>query len=250
MSIESWNLVAPDLDEQVFEVAAHDLNGIIVEQVRKLAKNATTAADLGCGAGSLLPSLCSKFKKVYAVDYADELLKVAKKKNDFTNIKYICHNLAGTKPLSFSADVTFSINVLISKNHAHRQAMVQSLWRVTRRNGYCVVVVPSMESISHIYQTLVRCSMREDKSHRKAVNDVNRLYKKEVISPIEGIVSIGGIPTKCYTREEIAIVLSEAGFSIDEILRVEFPWSEEIEHAPHWLKGPYPWDWLVLARKI
>ena len=107
-----------------------------------------------------------------------------------------------------------------------------------------------MESVIHVYQSLVRCSVREKEDRRKAVRDITRLYKKEVLSPVEGIVSIGGTPTKCFTREEISIFLSEIGFTVDDILRVEYPWTEDIDDAPRWLKEPFPWDWLIISRKL
>jgi SAM-dependent methyltransferase len=250
MNIKYWNSFASDFEDSVFEVANHDLRGVINKQIERVAKKGTVAADLGCGPGSLLPYICSKFEKVYAVDYADELLSVAKKNNDYKNVEYFCHDLVSKKHLPFTADVVFSVNSLISADYKSRQAMAQSLWRTTTKNGFSIVVVPSLESITHVYQTLVRCNLREGMVHHKAISNITQVYKKEVLSPIEGIVSIGGTPTKCFTREEITVLLSEIGFRIEEVLRVEFPWEEEIEGAPSWLKEPFPWDWLIICRKL
>lgn len=249
MSVKSWNSLASNFDDYVLEIANHDLHGIINEQIERLVDKGTTAADMGCGPGSLLPLICNRFETVYAVDYADELLRVAKEKNDQKNIKYFCHNLASTTPLPFTADVTFSVNALISDSHVIRKAIAKSLFRTTRKNGYCVVVVPSMESITHVYQALVRCNERKKMDRGKAVRVMNRLYSKEVLSPVDGIVSIGGTPTKCFTREEISIFLSDTGFTVDQALKVEYPWAEEIDDAPQWLGEPHPWDWLVISHK-
>ena len=249
MSIESWNSLAHNFDENVLEISNHDLNGVINEQIKRLAKNGDTAADLGCGPGSLLPHLAKKFDTVYAVDYADELLRTAKERNGERNVKYFCHDLTSTKPLPFTADVTFSVNALITADHASRKAIAQSLWHTTRKNGFNVVVVPSMESTLHVYQTLVRINDHQERSRGQAVRDMDRLHKKEVLSPVDGIVSIGGVPTKCFTREEIVIFLSEIGFIVEEVSKVEYPWSEEIDDSPRWLEGPYPWDWLIVRHK-
>ena len=250
MDINYWNSLASDFEDYVLEIAKHDLHGVIKGQIGHFAKKGIVAADLGCGTGSLLPYLCSKFEKVYAVDYADELLNVAKKKYNFKNVEYICHDLISKKSLPFTADVTFSLNSLISDKHVNRQAIAQSLWRATNTKGFSMVVVPSLESITHVYQTLVRCNVREQIDRRAAVSDITHLYEKEVLSPVDGIVSIGGTPTKCFTREEITVFLSEIGFSVQDVLRVEYPWEEEIEDAPRWLKEPYPWDWLIISRKL
>ena len=42
---------------------------------------------------------------------------------------------------------------------------------------------------------------------------------------------------------------SDAGFEVKKIQRVQYPWHEEMTNAPAWLEAPYPWDWLVLARR-
>ena len=250
MSIKSWNSLASDFEDDVLEIATHDLRGVLKEQVKRAAKGRTTAADLGCGPGSLLPLLCNKFKTVYAVDYAAELLKVAEQRNDFSNVQYLKHDLAGKEALPFAVDVTFCVNTLICKSDSMRHNMGQSLWHATKKKGLCVVVVPSMESVTHVYQTLVRCNERDKMSRSRAIAAMNRIYKKEVLSPVDGIVNIGGAATKCYTREEISIFLSEFGFNVEQILRIEYPWSEEIDHAPRWLKEPYPWDWVVVGRRL
>ncbi|WP_455199032.1 class I SAM-dependent methyltransferase [Kaarinaea lacus] len=249
MNTNYWNSLASDFEDNVLEIANHDLNGVLEEQIMRVAKKGAVAADLGCGTGSLLPLLHDKFDTVFAVDYADELLNVAREKNHYENVEYICHDLVSKTPLPFTAEVVFSINALISTNHEHRQAIAQSLWSTTSKNGCCVVVVPSMESVMHVYQALVRCNTREEMGRRKAVSHVTRTYQKEVLSPVDGIVSIGGTPTKCFTREELSIFLSDTGFNIEALHRVEFPWEEEIDDAPRWLKGPYPWDWLIIGRK-
>lgn len=249
MSVKSWNSLASDFENDVLEIATHDLNGVLKEQVECIAKGRPIAADLGCGPGSLLPLIYDKFKKVYAVDYAAELINVAKQRYDFNNIEYLVHDLIGKKRLPFTADVTFSVNALITKSDSDRRHMAKSLCRATKRNGACVVVVPSMESVTHAYQAMVRCKVRDKMNHNRALAAVNRIYNKDVLSQVGGIVSIGGTPTKCYTREEIAIFLTDAGFDVENILRIEYPWSEEFDNPPRWLKAPYPWDWLIIGRK-
>jgi len=249
MSSKSWNSLASDFENDVLEITTHDLSGALKQQVRRVAKGQKTAADLGCGPGSLLPLLCRQFRTVHAVDYAAELLKVAGQRYKFTNVQYLKHDLAGKKALPFKVDVTFSVNALICKSDDMRHNMAKTLWQATKKKGRCVVVVPSMESVTHVHQALARCNERDGMSRAQAVAAMNRHYKKTILSQVGGIVSIGGVPTKCYTREEISIFLAETGFTIEKILRVEYPWSEEIDHAPRWLKEPYPWDWLVVGKK-
>jgi hypothetical protein len=50
-------------------------------------------------------------------------------------------------------------------------------------------------------------------------------------------------------REEIITFLSDIGFEVGKVSRIQYPWHEEMTDAPSWLKGPYPWDWLVVAKR-
>jgi hypothetical protein len=32
-------------------------------------------------------------------------------------------------------------------------------------------------------------------------------------------------------------------------VKLEYGWKTEFSHPPRWMKAPFPWDWLVTARK-
>jgi len=72
---------------------------------------------------------------------------------------------------------------------------------------------------------------------------------KEIHSLVEGICGVGGVATKHFMQDEIGQLVSGVGFNITSVDRVEFPWSEELDHVPESLGRPYPWDWMVLADK-
>ncbi len=250
MNNQYWNSLAQDYKDQVMEIADRDLRGVLKEEIALAAKGANLAADLGCGAGGLLGFLSPHFKIVNAVDYAADLLEQARQRHAACfNIDYIHHNLAGDKPLPFKADVTFCINALISPLNDQRQKMVRCVWQATKSNGVSIFVVPSFESIFNTYHTMIRCQMRDGANRSQAVREMERFYNKEIKSPVDGIVEIGGTLTKCFTGEELTGFLSDAGYAVERVRKIEFPWSEELDNVPRWLKEPYPWDWLAVARK-
>ncbi len=247
---ESWDSLADSFEADVLEIPDEDLHGILVEEIAKLSAGGHgEAADLGCGAGSLLPALEGAFSRIHAVDFAPGLLEQARLRAGSPRICFRKHDLSSGRPLPFTVDVTFCVNVLIHPRHEVREKMIRSVFRTTRKRGRCLVVVPSMEAVLHTYQTLIRIESRAGRARARALRAASRLFGKEVLDPVDGIVDIGTVPTKCYTREEITNFLVDAGFEIERVRRVEFPWSEEIDHAPSWLGAPYPWDWLVVARR-
>lgn len=81
------------------------------------------------------------------------------------------------------------------------------------------------------------------------MSEINKLFKSEVVSPVEGIVDIGRALTKCYIREKIDLFLSQAGFNVEDVKKIEYSWKEIIDSSSQGLKEPYPWDWLIVARK-
>ena len=69
----------------------------------------------------------------------------------------------------------------------------------------------------------------------------------EIRSFSEGIVTVGGIATKYWMREELIATLADFELSVRKVRRVEYGWSQEIENPPSWLAGARPWDWLVVC---
>jgi hypothetical protein len=57
------------------------------------------------------------------------------------------------------------------------------------------------------------------------------------------------MPTKHYLREELILLLEQEGFNIKSIQKVEYDWKTEFVKPPRWLKEPYPWDWMCVAKK-
>ena len=249
MNTKYWNSLAKGFEDRVLEIAKEDLQDVLKEEIKRVAHKTKTAADLGCGTGSLLKLLSPRFKKIYAVDYAAQLLEVAQQKHHFSNVEYRCHNLVTSKTLPFKVDVTFNFNALISPLADQRFKIARSVWRATKPKGFSIFVVPSFESVLNSFHAMIRCQTQEGDARSKVVRSLERMYQKEVISSVDKIVDIGGTPTKCFTKEEIALLLREVGYKIERIRKVEYSWSHEIDDAPSWLGDPYPWDWLVVVRR-
>ena len=250
MNHDYWNSLAEDYSDQVLEIIDRDLNGVLEEEISVTADSFQKAADLGCGRGSLLEVLGENFAEVYAVDYAEGLLEKARRRVSRDNITFIRHNLASSRDLSFQVGVTFCVNAMISPQFKFRRNIARCVKRVTRKGGVSIFVVPAFESIFNTYDALLRCESREGKQRGRAAARLRRVFEKEVKCPVDGIVDIGGTLTKCYRKEELEGFLTEIGFEIERIRKVEFSWDEELDHPPEWLKSPYPWDWLVRARKV
>lgn len=49
MDVKYWNEVAKNYDNEIFDVLAHDRNGLISDRVSKVASETKTASDLDPG---------------------------------------------------------------------------------------------------------------------------------------------------------------------------------------------------------
>ena len=107
-----------------------------------------------------------------------------------------------------------------------------------------ILVVPSLES--SLYTSIIRHRWKVDKLIPKKAF-VEKAKQFENIQ--QGNVDIDNVPTKHYLREELILLLQQEGFSITGFQKVEYNWKTEFIQPPRWLKEPYPWDWMCIAKK-
>ncbi len=65
----------------------------------------------------------------------------------------------------------------------------------------------------------------------------------------QGILPIDGVATKHFLREELHVLLAGHKLEMQEALKIEYTWDTECEDPPSWMRAPYPWDWLVVAKR-
>ena len=98
MDRKYWEKIAPDYDEQIFDVLQNDKKNIIRSAIEKVASLSSTVIDIGCAVGKWLPVLSPVFKKVIAVDISEKNLETAKANYPhLTNIDYIRADMSADK---------------------------------------------------------------------------------------------------------------------------------------------------------
>ena len=109
-----------------------------VNFVRKYVKESSTVLDLGCGAG-LSSHLLSKHYKVVGADMSEPVLNYAKR--HFKNVKF---QVEDARKLSFK-DGTFDASMACGFiEHINEvDDVLSEMLRVTKKNGYVIVVSPS-----------------------------------------------------------------------------------------------------------
>lgn len=248
MDVRYWNRRSRDYDQEVLSSFHADRRGVITRRLRQLAGPERVVTDFGCGVGKYVPTLSRRFRHVYAIDFAQKLLDAASERcHHLSNVRFLQGDLARTRFAIRKAHVGICQNVLISPERGQPQAILRNIRRHLVKDGELLLLVPSTESALYCNQRLVEWNRREGARGKAVTRDVE--MPDNALTLLDGVIEREGVPTRHYLREEAAGTLSEAGFHAEHIEKVEYDWDSEFQSPPAWLSDPYPWDWLIRARK-
>lgn len=242
-----WEKIAPDYNEEIFDVLKNDQKGLIVSAIEKIASRDKTVVDIGCAIGKWLPVLSPAFKKVYAVDISLENLNIAKKNYpEFTNIEYSRVNMSNSGAKIPRCDVGICINAILTDSLKKRFVFFANLKKCVKKNGQLILVIPSLES--SMLTSIIRQRWNPDKDADFFID--KKKSSKQFKNLLQGNAEIDSVPTKHYLKEELHLLLANEGFEPENFQKIEYEWNTEFLNPPKWLKEPEPWDWLVVARKL
>jgi 2-polyprenyl-3-methyl-5-hydroxy-6-metoxy-1,4-benzoquinol methylase len=242
-----WEKIAPDYNEEIFDVLQNDKKALILSAIKKASSKNKTVIDAGCAVGKWLPLLSPSFQKVIAADISAKNLEIAQKASEqFKNINYLRVDLSANKTKIPKCDVAVCINAILSDSLKKRNAFFHNLSTCLKKNGQLILVVPSLES--WLLTRIIQNQWKIDKELFK-----EKLAGKEGIKRYrniqQGNVEIDSVATKHYLREELVVLLNVHGFDTQDCQKIEYSWRTEFLKPPAWLQQPGPWDWMVVAKK-
>lgn len=243
-----WNRIAPTYNDEIFDVFASDKNKVLTQYFKKHRSKSKQTIDFGCGNGKAFPYLAPQFKSVLGVDISQRLLDQAIQRG-FKNVYVQQADL--TKPgLSLpKAEFAFCCNVIMFTDVLKNDHALKNISGNLKSGGVALLVLPSLESALFSSWRLIDIYRREGVSISEISEEEFHYFKGKKRDLIQGIVYIDNVATKHYTAPELEVILPEAGLTLTALERIEYEWDSELADPPTWLKGPYPWDWLVECRK-
>ena len=248
MDVSYWESVAESYDAEIFSVLACDREGAVLACLDTVARPEHTAADLGCGIGKWLPHLAARFSSVLAVDISEKLLEQAKAAAGDT-VTYVSADISKPGHRFGKFDFVLCVNVAITPDAEIRWSLLSNVARCVRAGGHALFVVPSLESALYVKQRLVEWQVREGQGETQAWSANGDKRFTSLTDVEKGIVEIEKVRTKHYLREELVTTLGALRLRVERVDKVRYAWDTEFTDPPRWLKQPYPWDWMVLARK-
>lgn len=136
-TIKTFNYLSKNYDKSLSGYNPRKNYKLIIDEIK--LKKGNTLLDVGCGTGEILKKLSTKYinVKLYGIDISQEMLKIAKKKDKLSKIKYIC---CDAESLPFK-DNTF--DVLITNESFHHypnpQKALKEFKRVLKDNGKLIL---------------------------------------------------------------------------------------------------------------
>jgi SAM-dependent methyltransferase len=253
MDVNYWNAFALQYDEMVVDPFTHGRSSLLARQIDKYASLDLEAADFGCGPGKLLPFLAERFERVYGYDFSEKLLEVAKQRcKGLKNVKLAQADLSHPVDHLPMIDVAVSLNAAIMPATDLRLNFLRGMATRIKPDGHLILNVPSVESLLYVAFRETEWYRRQGDAPRKAEfkTDLSSITRPRRLA--QGVFMRGAEPTKHYLREELVVLIrDEMKLEPIEIMKMEYDWQIEFEvdDIPEWMREPFPWDWLVIARK-
>lgn len=247
MDRKYWERIAPSYNEEIFDVLKNDKSGKIVTAIEQIASKEKTVTDLGCAIGKWIPLLATAFKQVIATDISAKNLDIAKERcTAYPNVEYVRMDMSAGNLTVTPCDVAVCINAILTHDLKKRINFFQSLNICINKDGHLILVVPSLES--KLYTNIIAHRWNVDDDHKERIESVEKAYAlaKNIK---QGVTDIDNVPTKHYLQEELQLLLTLEGFTVDRIEKINYTWATEFHNPPKWLAEPYPWDWMVVAKK-
>ncbi len=243
-----WEKVSKNYNEEIFDVYANDRTRIIESCVIKYSSVKNTVSDIGCAVGKWLPLLSAHFKHVVAVDISEQNIEQAREQHAaLGNIDFMRVDLTTKSAAKIPAcDMALCVNAILTSSFIKRVAFFKAISKCVKPGGHMILVVPSLESAMYSEFMFTQWNFKDGKLPGKEQSkDVHKKYSNLK----QGVVELDSVPTKHYLQEELIINLKNEGFSVLEMEKVQYPWHTEFVNPPKWMKDPYPWDWMVVAKK-
>lgn len=236
MNRKEWNKHAATFEKNVCDITREETDDQMRRLVArvKLPKSATLV-DMGCGIGTFILRYGERFRRIEGVEYASRTIARAKKR--CADVRGVTWRTMGieraSRVIGRQADLTVCMNVITSHSAARRAAQWRSIAGVTKRGGYALIVVPSIES-----EEMVELEYQARKTN------------KTPLEHDDGVVERDGAYQKHFARAELKRLMSDEGFAVERIAKIYYPWAKEGMRETPARKTKRPWDWVCLAKRV
>jgi SAM-dependent methyltransferase len=209
-----------------------------------------TAIDLGCGTGSLLPHLLDRFARVYALDFAQEMLERARERlgperaGRVTFVRRAMHEL---DDLNGQVDVALAVNSLVMPDVRVIDRTLRSIFVGLRPGGIFLGIVPSIDAIHYHTMLLFDQALEHGLDLKEAEQFASFHAEHRYYDFAFGRFRFQGLRQKFWQPFEVEHRLEKAGFRGVRLTKVLYPWDDSLAGSAELGAYPPSWDWFFQA---
>lgn len=247
INAKQWNSYAEKYHDFVISPFQGGVRNPVYRIIKKI-RNRGVAADLGTGPGDFLGFLSEEFDRVYAVDFSERMLEVARRNNcSRKNIEYRKGDIRKLSLLGIKPDVILAINSILHPSQKDIKKAFREICCALRAGGTFIGIFPSMEAIVHYVRLVYESELARLKDESKAAASSKRIAETSKYDFVKGIYD-DGEKQKLFYEFELNNLLAEAGFGKIRFDRVFYPWKLNGDFRRFDGK-PEMWDWLAVCHK-
>jgi SAM-dependent methyltransferase len=248
-----WNRHAARYDDIFLDPFAAGVVNPLWNALDALKKSRRkTAADLGCGTGSLLPHLTERFARVIALDFAPAMLLRARERlgpDQASRVRFLERSMEELDDLAGQVNVAIAINSLVMPDVRKIDRTLRAIRACLRPDGVLLGIVPSLDAIQYhtmlLYDEALKHGLDPAEARRfTAYHAEHRLYDFAL-----GYFRYRGLRQKFWMPFEVEHRLTRAGFQDIHLSKVLYPWDENQAGSTELGDNPPSWDWFFEAHR-
>jgi SAM-dependent methyltransferase len=206
-----------------------------------------TVADLGCGAGPLLPYLAQRFQRVIALDFAPGMLELAVGRLEAegcTSVTVLARSMHELDDLAGQLDVAIAINSLVMPDVRLIDRTLKSIRASLKPGGLFLGVVPSIDTIYYHLMLLTDQALDQGVELKEARRLADHQIERRQYDFAFGEFHSEGLRQKFWQPFELEYRLKKAGFTSTTLAKVLYPWDESVAGSETLAGYPRNWDWF------
>jgi SAM-dependent methyltransferase len=247
MRARDWDRVAADYHSEVVSPLAAGLPAPLVRALDAVPNpRRKVVADLGCGIGTLLPTLAGRFGRVYGVDFSPGMLARARAACRARHLTVHRADLADLRAFHGRLDVAVTVNAVLTPDPERLDRVFAALHGTLRPRGLLLGIFPAMEAV--LYQgLLIHERERRRRSPERARAHTSAILERAKYDFVQGTYREQDRAQKFFYAFELRYRLRRAGFRHVRLGQVLYPW-HTVGGYERFPDEPPMWDWFVRAR--
>jgi SAM-dependent methyltransferase len=244
---EAWGRAAADYEQVFVDPDLPDVRNPLRPALAELAGPDRVAADLGCGAGPLLPFLAARFGQVHAVDFAEGMLARARQAAaGLANVTFWHRPLTRLPELRDAVDVAVAVNSLVMPDLDDLERALRTARALLRPGGRLLGVLPALDGVHYFTMLMLDRARRRGMPQESARRNAAHLAEHELYDFAFAEFRYRGIVQHFWQPFEVRYRLRRCGLRLRRLEKVHLSWSQ-FGGAADLRRLPPPWDWFFEA---